>query len=83
MEVISFILAVIASLGIYPMSGRVCDIDNEYDIAFVATDDGQLWAFDAEEHKVGDRCSLIVWDSGTPDDVEDDYPVVERWFVEW
>lgn len=57
----------------YPATGYVVDIDIDRNVVTFEDADGYLWEIDGiEDWEPGDLAALLMHDSGTPDNVEDD-----------
>ena len=69
---IAYLVALIAALGLSPMTAKVVDLDYPADTVTVETATGHLYAFHGcEDYCVGDYVSAIVWKNRT-DTMTDD-----------
>ena len=78
---ISFLLSIILTIGIYPAAGEVVGTDVETDTVYVETTDGNVWDFEAdgvEDWLIGDKCALIFYNNETAE-IEDDMIVMSRY----
>ena len=65
---------------IYPSTGIVIDTDFTADMVTVETFSGLRYEFsDVEDWELGDICSMLMNDSGTPDSVLDDEIIQARY----
>lgn len=81
----AILIALIASLGIYPVSGNVTEVDRVSDTVTFTTCSGHSFAFKGcEDWASNDLVSAIMWDAGTPD-VRDDVILSALYsgFYEW
>lgn len=64
--IIAYLLAVIAALGLYPMTAKVVDLDRPADVVTIETASGYQYQFyGCEDYCEGDFVSAIVWKNGT------------------
>lgn len=64
---IAILVALVASLGIYPVTGTVTEVDRESDTVTFTTCNGHSFAFKGcEDWASNDLVSAIMWDAGTP-----------------
>ena len=78
---LSFLLSLILTLGIYPAAGEVVGTDVETDTVYVETTDGNVWDFEAdgvEDWLIGDKCALIFYSNETAE-IDDDMIVTARY----
>ena len=72
-KIIALIIALLAALGLSPLTARVTDLDRTTDIVTIETATGIRFAFyGCEDYCVGDYVSAILYDNGTPHDCRDD-----------
>lgn len=65
-NLIALLIALIVSLGLYPMSATVTDLNRTTDTVTFETATGNLFAFrGCEDWQVGDTCAAIMYDNGT------------------
>ena len=70
--VLTWIIALIASLGLSPITARVIETNRTTDTVTVQMANGFQYAFSGcSDYCVGDYVSAIVWKNGT-EDVRDD-----------
>ena len=66
----------------YPLTAKVTGFSSESDMVFAESNDGNIWCFTGiEDWMIGDRCAMVMNDSGTPNDVDDDWIVAVRYFI--
>jgi len=71
--IISFLLALIAALGLYPKTGFVVEADRVEDRIVIEDATGNLWEMEGvEDWEIGDGASMIMYDNGTPENIYDD-----------
>lgn len=64
---IAILISLIASLGIYPVTGTVTEVDRESDIVTFTTCNGHSFSFrGCEDWASDDLVSAIMYDNGTP-----------------
>ena len=57
----------------YPMTAVVTQLDWQLDIVSCVTYDGNIWEFyGCDSWKIGDVCSMYMWNCNTEDDITDD-----------
>ena len=89
MEIIlSYVMAVIAALGLYPRTGYIVEINPvaEETVEIVVEDAaGLLWAVEGEwdDLEIGDGISMIMYDNETPETILDDAVVSCRYNGFW
>lgn len=77
---IAILVALIASLGIYPATGTVTEVDRESDTVTFTTTTGFSFAFKGcEDWASNDLVSAILWDAGTKNDIRDDVVLGARY----
>lgn len=77
---IAILVALIASLGIYPTTGTVTEVDRESDTVTFTTTTGFSFAFKGcEDWASNDMVSAILWDAGTKNDIRDDVILSARY----
>lgn len=73
MKFIYTVIAIIAALGLCPITAKITDLDRTQDIVTVQMANGHRYAFcGCEDYVVGDYVSAIVWNGGTKNDATDD-----------
>lgn len=66
-KMIAILVALIASLGIYSVTGTVTEVDRESDTVTFTTCNGHSFSFKGcEDWASNDLVSAIMWDAGTP-----------------
>ena len=66
----------------YPLTAKVTGFSSENDMVFAESNDGNIWCFTGtEDWMIGDRCAMVMNDSGTPADPTDDMIVSVRYFI--
>lgn len=79
-NLIALLIALIASLGLYPLSAHVVDLNETTDTVTVETATGNRFAFTGcEDWQIGDRCAAIMYDNGT-EAVTDDVILSVRYY---
>ena len=72
-KIIALIIALLAALGLSPLTARVTDLDRTTDTVTIETATGLLFQFyGCEDYEVGDYVSAILYDNGTKGNVTDD-----------
>ena len=81
-SIISFIVAIIAAVGLYPKAGYIVDINNGSVVIEDAT--GNLWETetDADDWCIGDGVSMIMYNNET-ETIYDDVIVAARYNGFW
>ena len=70
--ILSYLLAVIAALGLYPMTAKVTDVNRTKDVVTVETATGYQYQFaGCSDWCEGDFITAIMWKNGT-DNITDD-----------
>lgn len=78
-KLIALLVALIASCGLYPTQGTVCEVDYQTDTVTFSTATGMLYSFHgAEDWETGDRLAAIMFDNYT-EDVTDDAIITARY----
>lgn len=55
-----------AEFQVYPLAGRIVEIDNIDDTVTFEDGSGLLWTFyGVEDYAIGDVVACVVWDAGT------------------
>ena len=71
-NLLTWIIALIAALGLSPVTARVVDLNRTDDIVTIELANGYQYAFEGcSDYCVGDFVSAIVWRNGT-DIITDD-----------
>lgn len=71
-SIIAWIVALIAAVGLCPITAKVTNLDYESDVVTVQMANGHIYEFyGCEDYCEGDYVSAIVWRNGT-DVVTDD-----------
>ncbi len=71
-NLLTWIIALIAALGLSPVTARVVDLNRTDDIVTIEMANGYQYAFEGcSDYCVGDFVSAIVWRNGT-DIITDD-----------
>lgn len=72
-KIIAFIIALLAALGLNPLTARITDLDRTTDTVTIETATGIRFAFyGCEDYCVGDYVSAILYDNGTKGNATDD-----------
>lgn len=67
---------------VYPAVGKVMRLIPEYDMIMIVTRDGNRWVMQSiDDWMVGDNVCMAMDNSGTPDDVTDDWIIAVRYFA--
>ena len=70
---LSYVIALIAALGLSPLTAKIVDLDRSTDTVAIETASGIRFAFyGCEDYCEGDYVSAILWNNGTPHDCRDD-----------
>lgn len=78
-KLIALLVALIASCGLYPTQGTVCEVDSKSDIVSFQTATGHIYSFyGAEDWEEGDRLAAIMFDNYT-ETVTDDAIITTRY----
>ena len=76
----SMILALILAANIYPLSGKVVELNTIEDTVTFETESGMLYGFyGVEDWMIGDHVAAIMYDNETPNDVTDDEILTVRY----
>ena len=68
--------------SVYPAVGEVVAVHHDYDMVIVKTRDGNQWVFTpVDDWEIGDNVCMAMDDSGTPDDLTDDWIIAVRYFA--
>lgn len=79
-KIIALLVALVASCGLYPLSGTVSEIDRKNDLVTFETSSGFLFSFyGVEDWEIGDGVSAIMYDAGT-EKIFDDVIISARYF---
>ncbi len=72
-NLLAWIIALIAAVGLSPLTAKIVDLDRPNDVVTIETASGIRFAFEGcEDYCVGDYVSAILWKNGTPHDCRDD-----------
>ena len=72
-KIIAFIIALLAALGLSPMTARITDLNRTQDIVTIEMANGLTYQFyGCEDYCVGDYVSAILYDNGTKGNATDD-----------
>lgn len=78
-KLIALLVALVASCGLYPTQGTVCEVDYQTDTVTFSTATGMLYSFHgAEDWEPGDRLAAIMFDNYT-ETIEDDAIITARY----
>ena len=82
-SIISFVMAVIAAIGLYPRTGYVVDIDDT--VLTIEDGAGLVWCVEdsADDWDIGDGAAMIMYDNDTEDYILDDAVVAVRYNGFW
>lgn len=70
---LSYILAIIATFGLSPLTGKVIETNRATDTVTIALSNGHRYAFTGcEDYATGDYVSAILWSNGTTDPTDDE-----------
>lgn len=73
MKFLATLIAIIAALGISPITAKVTDTNRADDIVTIQMANGHLYTFTGcEDYEPGDYVSAILWNAGTKSDLTDD-----------
>lgn len=76
----AILIALIASAGIYPVTGTVTEVDRTADTVTFTTPNGHSFAFTGcEDWASNDLVSAVMWNGGTPHDPADDVILSARY----
>ena len=83
--IISFVMAIIAALGLYPKSGYIVETDRAENLIVIEDANGNLWELEqeVEDWEVGDGVAMIMYDNQTPESIYDDAIIVCRYSGYW
>jgi len=71
-QFLSFLMAFIASLGLYSQTFMVVDVNPQADTVLIEDYNGFQYEFyGVEDYVPGDLVSAIMWDAGTPEVIDD------------
>ena len=71
-SILAWIIALIAAVGLCPITAKVVDLDYRTDTVTIEMANGHRYAFfGCSDYCEGDYVSAIVWKNGT-DDIRDD-----------
>lgn len=70
---LTYILALIATFGLSPLTGKVIETNRTTDTVTIALSNGHRYAFaGCEDYAPGDYVSAILWSNGTTDPTDDE-----------
>lgn len=76
----AILIALIASAGIYPVTGTVTEVDRKSDTVTFTTPNGHMYALNGcEDWASNDLVSAVMWNGGTPHDPTDDVILSARY----